>query len=488
VTQTSSSPSAVAPSAGEPWCATLYEAHRHAVLVVDPNGRVLRANRAAQWLAGGGSVPTLFDLVDAGGGAALRDALRHSRGWSGPLTMKSADGISRLTECHLLAPAHPTGAAGELVCVIERGHVAHGVPALLWHAGPDFEFDWTNQASGAFTGRPAEALLGLGWLDSVHPEDRERAVEIFATSQQARVPFSMDLRLRRHDGEYRGMLVHGAPDEGGYAGIALDIHERQQLETQLAEHTEARRLGDVRQGNFLGALSHELRGPLAPISNAASVLRTLEADNPTLVRLREILERQVERMRRVLDDLVDVTRALQGEITLVRERVAFRDVLDGAVAQNQRAMDTLGHRLQVDAPGRALIVEGDSVRLVQMLSGILGNALKFTPGPSLVRIEARVIDTQLSIAVIDSGRGIAAEFLPRVFDLFAQQERGARSGLGVGLTLARRIAQYHGGDIVARSGGLGQGSEFTITLPLATAAATSRDSARKAAGAAAKVV
>ncbi len=226
-------------AAAEPWCATLFEAHPHAVLVVETSGRLLHANRAAQWLAAGGRVSNLSDLLEPGSGEALREALRDSRGWSGPLTLRAADGSTSVTEFHLLAPAHPTRIAGELVCIVERANAAHRTPALLWQADAGFAFRWVNQASVNFTGRPVEALLGRGWLDTVHPEDRERATGIFLTSQQARVPFSMDLRLRRHDGEYRCMLVHGTPEDDGYVGIALEIHERHELEMRLAEHTGA---------------------------------------------------------------------------------------------------------------------------------------------------------------------------------------------------------------------------------------------------------
>ena len=145
------------------------------------------------------------------------------------------------------------------------------------------------------------------------------------------MPFSLDFRLRRHDGEYRWMLDNGVPRFGangaaiGYVGSCVDIHERKELEESLAERTQQLRLAERRQGQFLGMLSHELRNPLAPIANAASVLRTLEHTNPILVRLREILERQVGRLGHLIEELIDVTRAAQGQVTLVREQVVGRE-------------------------------------------------------------------------------------------------------------------------------------------------------------------
>ena len=274
--------------------------------------------------------------------------------------------------------------------------------------------------------------------------------------------------------------MQATPLGSGYGGVSIDIEERHQLETQLAEHTEMRRRNDVRQGQFLSSLTHELRSPLEPISNAASVLRTLESDNPTLLRLREILERQVARMRRVLDDLIDVTQALQGELTLVRQPVRIDEVLEAALGQNQRSLDAMGQQVKLSLPARSIVIEGDSVRLAQMLSNLLANASKFSAEATTIGISVSAFDDRLRIGVKDSGRGIDADFLSRVFDLFAQETREPRRGLGVGLTLARRIAQYHGGDIVAHSAGLGEGAEFVVTLPLAPAAVLRQGASRSA--------
>jgi signal transduction histidine kinase len=166
----------------------------------------------------------------------------------------------------------------------------------------------------------------------------------------------MDLRLRRHDGQYRWMLDNGVPRFGadgaaiGYVGSCVDIHERKELEESLAERTQQLRLAERRQGQFLAMLSHELRNPLAPIANAASVLRTLESTNPILVRLREILERQVARLGHLIEELIDVTRAAQGQITLVREQVSIESVVQAAVAASHDKLTAAGHRLDVDVP------------------------------------------------------------------------------------------------------------------------------------------
>jgi PAS domain S-box-containing protein len=355
---------------------------------------------------------------------------------------------------------------------------------LIWSAGLDRHNDWFSPSWSAYTGRSANELLGDGWTRAVHPEDVDRCLGIRAASFEARAPFSMDLRLRRHDGQYRWMLDNGVPRFGadgaaiGYVGSCVDIHERKELEESLAERTQQLRLAERRHGQFLAMLSHELRNPLAPIANAASVLRTLESTNPILVRLREILERQVARMGHLIEELIDVTRAAQGQITLVREQVSIESVVQAAVAASHDKLTAAGHRLDVDVPDERLYVRGDRGRLAQALSHLIINAAKFSFEPSTISIRVRRAARTVQISVKDQGAGIDPRFLPHAFELFAQQDQTlARTlgGLGVGLTLARRIAQLHGGDVEGFSEGPGRGSEFVFWLPLTEAEAAVDD-------------
>ncbi len=357
----------------------------------------------------------------------------------------------------------------------ESARLVAAAPVLIWSAGLDRRNDWFSPSWSAYTGRSADELLGEGWTRAIHPEDLDRCLGIRATSFEARAPFSMDLRVRRHDGQYRWMLDNGVPRFGadgaaiGYVGSCVDIHERKELEESLAERTQQLRLAERRQGQFLAMLSHELRNPLAPIANAASVLRTLESTNPILVRLREILERQVARMGHLIEELIDVTRAAQGQISLVREQVSVESVVQAAVAAGHDKLTAAGHRLDVDVPDERLFVRGDRGRLAQALSHLIINAAKFTFEPSTISISVRRAARTVQIAVKDQGAGIDPAFLPHAFELFAQQDQTlARTlgGLGVGLTLARRIAQLHGGDVEGFSEGPGRGSEFVFWLPL----------------------
>jgi len=372
-------------------------------------------------------------------------------------------------------PGAPSGASSRDA---ESARVVAAAPVLIWSADLDRHNDWFSPSWTAYTGRSVDELLGDGWTRAVHPEDVDRCLGIRATSFEARAPFSMDLRLRRHDGQYRWMLDNGVPRFGadgaaiGFVGSCVDIHERKELEESLAERTQQLRLAERRQGQFLAMLSHELRNPLAPIANAASVLRTLESTNPILVRLREILERQVGRMGHLIEELIDVTRAAQGQITLVREQVSIESVVQAAVAASHDKLVAAGHRLDVDVPDERLFVRGDRGRLAQALSHLIMNAAKFSFEPSTISISVRRAARTVQISVKDQGAGIDPKFLPHAFELFAQQDQTlARTlgGLGVGLTLARRIAQLHGGDVEGFSEGPGRGSEFVFWLPLTEA-------------------
>ncbi len=367
-------------------------------------------------------------------------------------------------------PERLEGAAGP-----RAADVAATVPALIWSATLDGDLDWINPAWTTFTGEPTRSLRGARWLDVVHPEDLERCVGIRATSFEAGTPYEMDIRLRRHDGHYRWMFDQGVPrlDASGrvlgYVGSLVDIEDRKGLEEALAERTRALRLAERRQAQFLATLSHEMRNPLAPISNAASVLRSLEHSNPILVRLREIIERQVGKLGRLIEELVDATRAAQGQISLVREPASMESVVQAAVARCHDRITAGGHKLDVRIVDEGLFVCGDLGRLAQALGMVIDNAAKFSPEPGPITITLRRMAKTVHVTVADRGRGIDAAFLPHAFELFSQGDQAfgrTVGGLGVGLSLARRIAQLHGGDVEAHSEGAGRGTEVILWLPL----------------------
>jgi signal transduction histidine kinase len=224
---------------------------------------------------------------------------------------------------------------------------------------------------------------------------------------------------------------------------------------------------------FLAVLSHELRNPLSPILTAAAALKQFGGDDPRAVRARDIIERQTRQLTRLVDDLLDVSRVGQGKLVLRRERVDVGQLLRVAAETCRPAADAKGVQLEVGPVADDLAVAGDSSRLVQVLTNVVNNAVKFTPKDGRVGIGAAAEGDEVVLRVRDTGVGIDAATLPRIFELFWQAPgSGARGGLGIGLMLARTLTELQGGRIAAHSEGAGKGTEIVIRLPRAGAAAT----------------
>jgi PAS domain S-box-containing protein len=351
--------------------------------------------------------------------------------------------------------------------------MADSAPVMIWVSGPDKQFEWFNRPWLEFTGRTLDEERGAGWFHGVHHEDLERCVGIYHASFDARQPFTMDFRLARHDGTHRWVLANGVPRHApdgsfhGYTGSCLDIHERKELEERLAERTRALRLADRRKDEFLAMLAHDLRNPLGPIANATAILKMMENQTPAIAPVRQIVERQLDQLRRVIGDMRDVTRITQAKVDLRREQLDVGDLIRDAIANAQAQIDSRGHRIQARPPEVPVAVQGDSMRLAQALSHLLVNAGKFTPMPGQIEVFTSTDGPQVRIHVRDRGQGIGADFLPHVFEPFAQENQSkprTNNGLGVGLTIAKRLAELHGGDIVAHSAGRNQGSEFILVL------------------------
>ncbi|QNB00049.1 hybrid sensor histidine kinase/response regulator [Massilia sp. Se16.2.3] len=215
-------------------------------------------------------------------------------------------------------------------------------------------------------------------------------------------------------------------------------------------------------------LAHELRNPLAPISNAAQLPAMAGLDAARVRQSSEVITRQVRHMTALVDDLLDVSRVTRGLVALERVPLDLGTVVRGAIEQARPLIDARGHQLSVAFDGSGLIVDGDRTRLVQVLSNLLNNAAKYTPpGGRIALVVTANGDASVTVAVRDSGIGIAPDMLPHVFDLFTQAERTpdrSQGGLGLGLALVRSLVQLHGGAVEASSPGLGQGSTFSLTL------------------------
>jgi PAS domain S-box-containing protein len=247
--------------------------------------------------------------------------------------------------------------------------------------------------------------------------------------------------------------------------------ERARLIEELQERTRTLKEADRRKDEFLAMLAHELRNPLAPIYNAVRVMRLLGPEDGNMQWARDVIERQVQHMSRLVDDLLDVSRITRGKITLRKEIVEVVTLIACAVEMSRPFIDTRHHELTVSMPPEPLCVTGDPTRLAQVLGNLLNNAAKFTEEGGKIRLTVVREDEDVVITVSDTGIGIPPELLPQVFDLFTQGQQlldRSQGGLGIGLTLVRELAEMHGGSVHARSAGLRQGSEFMVRLPLVT--------------------
>ncbi len=246
------------------------------------------------------------------------------------------------------------------------------------------------------------------------------------------------------------------------AGIAEDVTERKKVEEALRE-------ADRRKDEFLAMLAHELRNPLAPVRSALQVLKRAGTDLAIAERARETMERQVEYMVRLVDDLLDVSRIMRGKIELRREPVELATALARAVETCQPAIDAEGHELTVCLSAEPLWLDGDLVRLGQVIGNLLHNAAKYTERGGQIWLVGERRGDHALVRVRDTGIGIAPEMLPKIFEMFMQADRrtkNAQGGMGIGLTLVRSLVEMHGGVVEAHSEGLGQGSEFVVVLPV----------------------
>lgn len=283
-----------------------------------------------------------------------------------------------------------------------------------------------------------------------------------------------EMELIRADGTRRLIAGYASPlfEAGGAVrgcvSVFLDVTERRQLEEALRQRAADLAETDRRKDEFLAMLSHELRNPLAPVLNGLHILRIPGVSPETAERTRDMMGRQLHHLIRLVDDLLDVSRIVRGRIELRKEAYDFRQVVDRAVETARPLIDAQGHELTLDIPTDPIWMTGDPIRLTQVVANLLNNAAKYTERGGQIRLFARQEGDELIVRVRDTGVGISPDLLTKIFDLFMQAESTlARSqgGLGIGLTLVRRLVELHGGRIEALSEGPGKGSEFVIHLP-----------------------
>jgi PAS domain S-box-containing protein len=255
----------------------------------------------------------------------------------------------------------------------------------------------------------------------------------------------------------------------GIGIIVKEITEEKRAEAALREHALQLAEAARQKDEFLAMLAHELRNPLAPMRTALELLQRFGEQRTVVERAHDVIGRQILHMARLLDDLLDVSRITTGRITLNREELDLRDLVGEAIYSTRGLIEARHHNLVAALPEHALLIRGDSTRLVQVLVNLLNNAAKYTDEGGTIRVAVTSEGAQAVVRVLDTGTGISPRLLPRIFDVFTQDDRTldrAQGGLGLGLTLVRRIVELHGGNVEAHSAGRGHGSEFVVRLPL----------------------
>jgi PAS domain S-box-containing protein len=389
--------------------------------------------------------------------------------------------VARRGKVHFDASGKPVLVAGVLIDVTAQklAEQALGESEKLYRAiGESIDYGvWVCDAHGrnTYASEPFLRLLGLtqqqcsdvGWMNLLHPDDMQATMQAWSECVRTGGNWYRDHRFRGADGEYHAVLAKGVAirdDSGniaGWAGINLDISRLKHTENALRE-------ADRRKDEFLATLAHELRNPLAPIRNAAKLLEAPGADDRQRQWGRDVIARQVQRMALLLDDLLDVSRITSGRLQLRKEPVDLASLVASAVETARPLIDSKQHVMEIELPAEPVELVVDPLRLSQALSNLLTNAAKYTDPAGHIRLVASLDAGDLRVSVSDTGIGLNADAIPKLFEMFSQVDSAvdrAEGGLGIGLALVKGLVALHGGSVEAASDGPGQGSKFTIRLP-----------------------
>jgi two-component system CheB/CheR fusion protein len=353
--------------------------------------------------------------------------------------------------------------------------LADSAPVLIWVNGLE-GCDYVNREYLAFLGKSLEEIQGMGWTSAVHPDDVASYLAAYQTAMGSRARFQTIVRLRRADDVYRTMQSVGLPrfsPDGslqGYVGCSFDITDIKNAESVLVE-------ADRRKDEFLAMLAHELRNPLAAMLSANAVASMPSAGSETIAWARQVIARQGAQLTRLVDDLLDLSRISTGKVQLKRQRVEGMEVLRRALDAMRARFADKKQDLVVDLPPAGAPLHADPARLEQIFVNVLHNACKYTNERGRIVVTAAPQKHAFVVRVRDTGIGIAKDVLPRIFDPFTQAHTSldrAQGGLGLGLTVVKRLINEHGGEVEARSEGPGKGSEFILSFPLEQAASEAK--------------
>jgi PAS domain S-box-containing protein len=473
--------------------------------IKDLEGRYVYANDAA--MAAFGKTPSVLysstdeELFSPESADSFRrndaEAIANENGVQVIETLRHDDGLLHYSLVHKFpifgVDDHPTHVGGVAIDVTERLRAEDEMRRskerleLAQGAGRIGVFEWNIRTDEVEWSATEEELFGIpvgtfngrleGWIAALHPEDREQAVAACMKAVAMRAELNTEFRIVRPDGEIRWIAAQGRVfcDESGepvrMVGVNLDVTERKDSEAALKE-------ADRRKDEFLATLAHELRNPLAPIRNALQLIRQVGGEESIRNQATTMMERQVAQMVRLIDDLLDLSRITRNKLELRKEWVEFAVAVQSAVETARPLIESFGHTLTVSVPTEPILLHADLTRLAQVFSNLLTNAAKYTDRGGSISLVAELDGIELVARVRDNGVGIPADMLPHVFDMFVQVDRSlekSQGGLGIGLTLVKRLIELHGGRVEANSSGPGRGSEFVVRLPiLVNIAATSR--------------
>jgi PAS domain S-box-containing protein len=333
---------------------------------------------------------------------------------------------------------------------------------------------YANRRLAEMLGVPHDGLVGQTLEEFVAPDDRAAYASLFTEGRERSARGEVRL-VRQGGGVIPAHVVFNAlpVDEGALIGVFVtDLTSQKQHEALVAAQ-DALRDADRRKNEFLAMLSHELRGPLAPLGNMLEIMKRAEGNRELIQQARGTMERQLAQLVRLVDDLLDISRITTNKLELRKERIALAPILTRVVDSSRAWSAGPEHKVTVDFPDEPIWVEADPARLTQVFHNLFNNACKYTDPTGSIRIRAELQSTgHVLVSISDTGMGIPADRLGNIFDAFMQVDRSperTQGGLGVGLTLVKRLVEMHGGNVIARSEGLGRGSEFVVRLPVVPA-------------------
>jgi two-component system CheB/CheR fusion protein len=493
------------PPADWEWLQITLASITDAVITTDPYGQVVFLNPVAERLTG-------WAMTEAAGrhvGEVVQMTERESRSdtelsitqvvnggqviVSGhPMLLTARDGTARTVE-HCTAPIRDVHGAIRGVVLIIRDITEHRrarraqraseerFRQLVDHLHDVFWIHELDRPSVAYVSPAYEAVWGrscsslyespLSYLEAVHPEDREQAARARRELEGGEATAN-EYRVIQPDGTVRWVWDRGFPvrDKSGrvvrLVGIAEDITERKRVEHALHE-------ADRRKDEFLAMLSHELRNPLAPIQSSLELMKHSISEGGDWEQEYEVMAKQVAHLTRLVDDLLDVSRISHGKIELRKEEIELSPLLHRVIKMIRPRLDERQLEFEVSLPAEPIRLYADPTRLEQILWNLLSNSAKYTDSGGRVWLSAESWDDHVVLRVRDTGTGISAKVLPRIFEFFVQEQRHddrSRGGLGIGLSLVKALVELHGGWISARSEGPGRGAEFLVSLPALTKA------------------